>query len=295
MAMNEPVMKQIELSHKAQIERLRRESGHTLSSHAFASLYLWQQAMGLTACVEDDLLLVRCAMNGEHSFFFPCGDDARIRAFIASRMATRSLSLCYLRDRDVAWLQENFPDAWEFRRIEAADEYICDIAEYLELPGSRFAEIRRKLRKLEREHIMEVRSITADTLQDARAVVCEWYSTAHSVGEQELDDDHIAEQALAEMEALELDGIVLYADHVPVAVFAGFPLTDDTVDVLIGKTGQHAPRGAVYYGLHAYLQTCADRFTYCNHEEDLGIPGIREIKRSLCPIAKTQIWEAFLK
>lgn len=43
-------------SYKSSIENLCGTS-HTLSSHAFTSLYLWQNAMGLSVkCVEDFLL-----------------------------------------------------------------------------------------------------------------------------------------------------------------------------------------------------------------------------------------------
>lgn len=43
------------------------------------------------------------------------------------------------------------------------------------------------------------------------------------------------------------------------------------------------------------LRQYQDRFLYCNLEEDLGIPGIRMVKRKMRPIAFNEIWEAELK
>jgi hypothetical protein len=286
---------EIKNTHKDKIEMLRKKYQHNSSSHAFTSLYLWQQSMGLSVICEEGFFAVKNALCGENSYFFPCGSDESVVDFLKSKITEKSFSLCYLRSCDVKWLDEKFPGVWEFKRTEESDEYICDISEYINLSGSKFSEIRRKIRKLEKEHNIIAKPIAENTIQDAMSVVADWYNGEHSEGKQHLTDDHIADVALSERDILGISGIVLYSDDVPVAVFAGFPLSDDTVDVLIGKTSTDAPKGIVYYGLREYLKTCADRYTYCNHEEDLGIPGIRMVKESLCPIYKIQMWEAILK
>lgn len=285
----------IQITHKTVIEKIRMEHNHTLSSHAFSSLYLWQHAMGLSIRLSNDFFAVKCEMNGENSWFFPCGSDRDKFDFIKAHIGDETFSLCYMRKCDAEWLEERFPGKWNFAHIEDADEYICDIAEYTELSGSKFAEIRRKIRKIDKEHTVTASVISKDNMQDALSVVSKWNKVEHNVSEHNLTDDHIAEAALANMEQLDINGIVLYADGIPVSVFAGFPLSADTVDVLIGKSILDAPKGIVYYGLREYLKRCCKAYTYCNHEEDLGIEGIRQIKNSLCPISKTQIWEAVLK
>lgn len=288
-------MNEIKNTQKVQIERLRTTHLHVSSSHAFASLYLWQQAMGLSISCTEDYFVVKCKMNGENSYFFPCGNYEKIYEYIASQIAEESFSFCYMRNSDVRWLEEHFPGKWEFRRVETADEYICDISEFLELRGSNFSEIRRKIRKIDREYNITVKRIEEDTIQDAIDVVSEWHSGKHSINKQNLSDRNIAEKALTEMAFLDISGIIVYLENVPSAVFAGFPLSADTIDVLIGKTIADSPKGLVYYGLREYLKICADTYQYCNHEEDLGIPGIRQMKQSLRPIYKIEMWEAVLK
>lgn len=288
-------MNEITNEQKHLIETVRACCHHVLSSHAFPSLYLWQNSMGLSVVCEEDFFAVKSTQKPGNFYFFPCGNSEKIEKFLRSQMTDKTFSMGYLRECDKQWLEEQFPDMWEFRRAEDADEYICDISEYLALAGSKFSEIRRKIKKLDREHEISVQIITEQTLPDAMAVLTDWYRYAHSEGTNQLSDDHVAETALSNMALLNIRGIVLYCDSVPSAVFAGFPLSEDTVDIVIGKTLADAPKGIVYYGLHAYLKTCADTYTYCNHEEDLGIPGIRRLKQSLCPIFKHEIWEAVLK
>lgn len=280
--------------HKNRIEKIRREREHTLSSHAFSSLYLWQYAMGLSLELAEDFFSVKCGINGNNSWFFPCGDEQKVFDFICNHIQDDSFSLCYVRETDVKWLEEKFPSKWKFNRVEECDEYICDILEYISLEGSKFSEIRRKIRKLDKEYKITSKIITDTNIADAMTVISLWNSVSHNISEQNLTDEQIAETALAQRKLLDINGIILYADELPVSVFAGFPLSDNTVDVLIGKCVPDAPRGTVYYGLREYLKLCASEYKYCNHEEDLGMPGIRQIKSSLCPVSKTPIWKAVL-
>ena len=44
---------------------------------------------------------------------------------------------------------------WDFRRVEDADEYICDISEYIALSGSKFSEIHEGSAKEYAKEIVE--------------------------------------------------------------------------------------------------------------------------------------------
>lgn len=288
-------IRKIDFKHKEIIEKIRSEHGHILSSHAFTSLYLWQHAMGLSLMCGEDFFAVQCGGHESNTWFFPCGDEKKIHSFIAGRMSDKPFSLRYLRECDVHWLEDNFPGKWNFCHAESSDEYICNISEYISLEGSKFSEIRRKIRKIDREHGITVKEISDSTLSDAISVAKKWYAAEHHIGAGGLSDDMIAEIALSERTGLGVSGVVVYADGAPVSVFAGFPLTADTVDVLIGKCTANAPRGIAYYALREYLRSLNGEYKFCNHEEDLGIEGIRQMKSSLCPIAKTHVWEADLK
>lgn len=53
-------IRKIDFAHKEIIEKIRSEHGHILSSHAFASLYLWQYAMGLSLTCGKEFFAVQC-------------------------------------------------------------------------------------------------------------------------------------------------------------------------------------------------------------------------------------------
>ena len=131
--------RKIDFVHKEMIEKIRSEHGHILSSHAFASLYLWQHAMGLSLICNEDFFAVHCGGRASNTWFFPCGDERKTHDFIVGRMSEKPFSLRYLRECDVRWLEDNFPGKWRFGRDESSDEYICDISEYISLAGSKFS------------------------------------------------------------------------------------------------------------------------------------------------------------
>ncbi|MCH5210861.1 MAG: DUF2156 domain-containing protein [Oscillospiraceae bacterium] len=282
-------------AQNTQIDKIRESSGHEMSSHAFVSLYLWQKEMDLSISLQENFFTVRCGMYGDNAWFFPCGDEDEIYSFIKSHISDRTFSLCYLRECDVKWLQDKFPDEWEFIRDEASDEYIGDISEYISLEGSKFSGIRKKLRKIDKNYQVTAKVICDENIDDALSVISIWNSRLHNVGDNGLTDDEVSASALRDRQFLDISGVILYLDSVPVSVFAGFPLNCDTLDVVVGKCIPNPPDGTIYYALREYLKHCRGDYVYYNGEEDLGIEGIRYIKNKLRPVRKNQIWRAVSK
>lgn len=285
----------IELSDRSAIDAIREKVGHKLSAHAFPSLYLWQREMKLSLYLEDDFFSVKIESRGSNAWFFPCGNEEKVRQFINSKMETPHFLLCYLRPCDVQWLMHQFPDRWDVRREESSDEYICKISDYLTMEGSKYAEVRKKIRHLEREHHVEVRPISEATIDDAYGVLNQWREVTHHVSDGNVEDRAVSETALRERDKLGIFGSVLYLDEKPVAMYAGFPIDPVTMDVVVGKCIPDAPNYTVYFAMREFLKQNQGDYLYCNLEEDLGIPGIRMVKRKMRPVAVNEIWEAELK
>ena len=285
----------VQLEDRPAIEAIRARAGHTLSAHAFPSLYLWQQEMGLSLHVEDEFFAVKIDSRGSNAWFFPCGDEEKICQFIRHGMDTAHFSLCYLRPSDVQWLTDHFPGRWEVRREEESDEYICKISDYLAMEGSKYSEVRKKIRHLEREYRVKVQPISDATIGDAYSVLNRWREVTHHASDGNVEDRVVSETALRERSELNIFGSILYLDEKPVAMYAGFPIDAVTMDIVVGKCVPDAPNYTVYFAMREFLRQNQGGFLYCNLEEDLGIPGIRMVKRKMRPMAVNEIWEAELK
>lgn len=283
---------QIDISQKEQIERIRKDCGNNLSASAFNSLYLWQEQMGLSVFISDDFFAVKCDKRGENTWFFPCGSKAAVASFIEKGMKEKSFSLCYIREEDVMWLEEKFPSAWKFEREAESDEYIYNIQELIGLRGRKYMDVRYEINRIVRENVLKTLPISDDNINYAIAIVSEWEKQLHSIGINELVDIDVSHKALAERAKLGIDGILVYIDEKPVAVYAGFPIDDNTIDAMVYKWSKDAPKDLVYYITREYARQFEGRYIYCNLEEDLGIPGLRLVKRKLRPESKNLIWRA---
>ncbi len=284
----------IELSQKARLEKIREACGNDLSANTFNSLYLWQYQMKLSVYEEDGFYAVKCGERGENAWFFPCGDKEKIEEFIRSGMKNENFSLCYIGEKDAEWLEEKFPLQWKLCREEESDEYICNISEFIGLSGGKYKGVRHKISRIERENTIKILPVSDETVHDALAVIIEWEKLPHNIGNNHIEDIGVSDRALSERKQLGIEGVIVYIDDQPMSVFAGFPINSDTADVLVGKCRHDAPRGLVYYAIREYLKQIADKYTYCNLEEDLGIPGIRLIKEELRPQRKNLVWTAVL-
>ena len=160
----------ITLKEKQAVEGLRVRYGHSLASHAFASLYLWREQMGLSLLLTPDMFTARCLWQGENAWFFPCGGERAVADFVARGREEPGFSLCYLRGQDAAWLEDRFPGQWQLRRAPEADEYLYDVAGHLALAGGTYANLRTQVHKVEREYAPHTVPLGEENLQQLRSI-----------------------------------------------------------------------------------------------------------------------------
>ena len=93
------------------IEQIRTEYGHTASSHAFVSLYLWQKCMNLSLLCEKDFFAVKCGGDSENMWFCPCGRPGRGRTalFVKTFPISRFLYAIYA-TATRNFLSKDFPE-----------------------------------------------------------------------------------------------------------------------------------------------------------------------------------------
>ena len=118
---NKELPEAIRLEQRFHIERIRQKYGHVLSSHAFASLFLWKEQMKLQIVPEDDAFFVKTGLQGSDVWFFPCGQKRDTLEFIEQHMDNPSFGMVYLREEDKCMLESCFPGRFFFYRIPEYD------------------------------------------------------------------------------------------------------------------------------------------------------------------------------
>ena len=194
----------ITLDLRGEVERIRHGAGHALSSHAFASLFLWRRQMGLSLLALDGAYSARCLR--EDALFFPCGSPDAARAFVEG--LSPGDRLVYLRGRDAAYLEKAFAGRFRLRRRHDADEYLYAIRDHLALSGGAFANLHTQVHRV--EHAFDVRTepLGPDNLSDALRVIRGWRHGERRFGGIGLRDDEVDAEALALLGPLGMEGVL---------------------------------------------------------------------------------------
>lgn len=273
---------------REQVDRLRRLDGNELSAHGFPSVWVWKEAMGLELRLGEEYFAVRAEKAGKGFWFFPCGSEAGKRAFLAEHAGEPELRLRYLRGRDAAWLEERFPGQWELRRRPGDDEYLYQRERHVAMEGSRFRHLRWRVGKIQRTLSPQTQALDGRNLADARSILDTWVSNHPAWS---ADDRQVALRALEQWQDLKLRGVVVYLAGRPAAFMLGFPLSEDTFDAAIGKCAVDV-QGLTYYVLRELMRSLPEQYQWFNLEEDLGLPGLRDMKEHFLPDGRHELWEA---
>lgn len=201
--------------------------------------------------------------------------------------------LCYLREEDVWFLEKYFRGMFDTRPVPDASEYIYDREEMETIAGGRFSNMRKQIHKLLKTYQVRTERIDSHNLTDAIKLLRGQSVPAHTPGYHFLRDDGIAEEALQNWEKLGLFGVLVYLDGRPQSFAMGFELTPDTVDGCIEKHRGEIS-GISYLTQREFFLSAPAQYRFLNGEEDMGLPGLRTMKRHMVPSGKNEIWEARL-
>lgn len=278
----------IDFKHQQKIECIRNKYGHDFSSHSFASLYLWRRAMRLEVFMGQDMFVVKTAWKGRNTWFFPCGNRKEIQQFLEMHKGEADFKLVYVRREDLKILNELYPNSFEAKRDDTSDEYLYDRQEHLDLKGKFYANVRAQYNKVLREQDVHTEILNDENIHEAEEIIKSWETVPRET--IVLSDEGVDLEGLEKRKKLGIQGIVIYLSQIPSAVVAGYPLSFDTMDMFLAKERERVP-GLGYYAKREFFRFIASAYKYINIEEDLGIQGLREMKKRLNPVRVNEIWE----
>ena len=273
----------IRLEDRPIIDEIRAKTGHTLSAHAFTSLYLWQNALKLSVCLEDDAFFIRFLLRGENAWFYPCGsEEAQIR-FLQMGLERQDFSLHYVRQEDMDFIQKQFPDRFRFEEAWGDSEYICDRMAQIEMQGGAYRNLRAKVRKARERHNWIIEPLGPENMEEAKHVLYSWEALRERTG-----DGDAALIGLTKFEALGFQGILARTEEGPQAVAFGKTIAPDIFDFHVEKTLIPSTVNYVKWELYRRLP---EQIKWINLEEDLNLPGLKNNKLQAVPVAITPLWK----
>ena len=277
---------------RERIETLRKRYQHNTASHAFISLYIWKQDLELSVYIDDELYAVAYGLMGENTWYFPCGSRKAVTEFLKRRMEKGKLTLYGVREEDKCFLEEAFPGRFTITERADDSEYLYDRVALQQMKGRKYANLRNHINRIKKEHAVEYRVIDEKNIIDVQRIASSW--TARADSEDGITDTHASETLVAEWKELGIYGVVVSVDKEPYAVVAGYPISDTVIDMSFAKQKAILP-GLGVYAKQAFVSALPEQYTVINAEDDMGLQGLRMMKKQMHPMAMIHMYKAELK
>ena len=279
----------IKLDQKDAYTPYLRCGSHRGCAYSFVNLYLWGRQQ---AAIVENQLVVFSQFDRKSVYTFPsgcCDATAALEAIIHdAKERGIPCRLVGLSQDDCAALERLYPGKLKYHYDRDAFDYVYDINDLADLPGRKFQKKRNHLNRFRQQnpdHRLE--PITEENLPEVEALVEKWYALRE---EADPHSDFLLERAalkkaLRQLEALELEGLLLRTSEGVVAMTLGSQLSDDTFDIHFEKALDIADGAypAINNGFARYLREKYPNIHFLNREDDLGIEGLRKAKLSYNP------------
>lgn len=283
------LLKEPELSMEAQVERIRKTYGHKAASHAFASLYIWKKEMDLSMYLGEHIFTLKIGLRGEHAWFYPCGEPGQIKKLIAEILKEdKEATFYYMREADKDFLEQEFPGRFLIRECENDSEYLYDRWQQQELKGKKFSGQRNHINRIRADYKLSAEKLNKNNLQEALEVNRFWVK--RSLDESGLKDEQAGSLLLKSIESLGAFGILVRVNDRPYAIAVGYPLWEDTFDIALVKQVE-CLTGLSVYTRNQLIQLLPEQYKWINAEEDLGVEGLRTMKKQMKPIGLIKMYQ----
>lgn len=276
------------LSHMAVVQSILQSAAPMENDAAFANLYLLRHKYGTQIAIAENTLFRRYTAGFRAGCYgFPLGTGA-LRAAVLRLKADadangQPLRLTLLTEEMCQSLGAVFPEQFVFTTAEGYDEYLYLREDIAALRGSRYHKKRNHIAQFWRQNPdAEIQPLIPANADLAVSVAKQWLMAKENPALPALQAElSCICEAAAHMDALQLQGLLLYAGGEPVGMTMVSCIANDVYDVHFEKVIASQP--------HAWpvvaneMAKCLPQATYLNREEDLGEQGMRAAKASYYP------------
>ena len=262
------------------------------------NLYLLRDKYNTEVASQDGVLFryYRGDAENRRGYGFPIAargfDGGKALALLRLDAERREIPLafCLCDERQTKALDALCKVHW--RSFDGDSDYIYKRESLAQLSGKKLHAKKNLVNRFWRLHPeAEYRAIGKNNIADAVSVAEQWFAEkAESGDEADMKELLHIRTAAGHWDEMGLFGGVLYAGTVPVAMTMASAVSAQCVDVHFEKAvGAFAADGAFAAINHAFASSeAAAPYAYVNREEDMGVPGLRQVKEAYRPAFKVE-------
>lgn len=261
---------------------------YTNMEHSFPVMYVWQEDMRIHYSVMEGALVLLACNSGSAPFFiqplYGAADTPLLPLVeqlieIAEKKGFR-FALRGVEDWYAKRLSEEAPG--RFSVFDDVDyfEYVYNTSDLIELAGKKFSQKRNHINAFLRDHTYKYIPYDDSMLETVMELDRRWEEEREFSADYEHESIAIR-RALSERARLGVRACIIEVDGIPSAFSVGVP-TGNMFTVLFEKARPNIP-GLYQIVNREFARHEAAGFPYINRQEDIGIPGLRQSKRSYNP------------
>lgn len=267
----------LSLKHKKLLFDRLKEINLRLSEFSFANLYLFRKLHNYTITLENNCLCITGLTTDQKKFVLPvcetCKFDIKHLDFLLEKYGM----LFPIAEK---WLP-NFNDSkYIINHCDNDSDYIFTTEKMATYSGRKLHKKRNLLKQFHENHNFTSFKLTTNHIPDAISVLDLWQENSNKLKEN--TDYESCLEALHNITALELKGIIFYVENSAAGFLLGEALTSDTFVLHFAKA--HTKYKGIYQLMYNELaKNLLNKFKYINFEQDLGIQSLRQAKSSYVP------------
>lgn len=279
----------ITLSDKSWMDRCRGEEASAMTVLSFPAVFTWQSSFGLTVAGDDSFYVVKS--EADEGYYYPVGAQDACRSCVLSLLNTSGrLKFLYVPERELEWLESL---GFEISCEPDTSEYVYSSRSLALLDNKAGTNYRVKVRHFSRDNHWSSRAFSFPQDEDLlRQRISEWETSLSSPfpsdegpARHSHSSDRLALLACAEdPAAIGLSGIYIETDTGDWAFLLGYRSTPQIYDMSIVKYSPGISRNAVPVCICETAKLVCSEYPYINLEDDLGDPGLRNMKKLYHPL-----------
>lgn len=295
------MFREVSLTDREWMESCRGKSMQEMTVLSFPAVYTWQSTFGLTIDGDERFYVVRSEYDG--GYYYPVGDTAACRSYVMSllheedrmdapgqkhsgrlsgsgaRNSSGMLKLVYVPESELEWLETM---GFEITCEPSTSEYVYSSRSLALMDNASGTNYRVKIRHFSRDCEWSVRELAFP--QDTEMLLEKTKIRELPSGHAAEDDHQALLSALRDPAGTGFSGIYIETKDGEWAYLLGYPSTDRIYDQSFVKYSPRISRNVVPVCISEMAKLVCDKYPYINLEDDLGIPGLRNMKMLYHPV-----------
>ncbi len=284
----------VDLNSKTLIDSVLKEHGENSCQHSFAAIYCTEDKYGDEFAFSDGVLYIHRAKlddNEYRTYLAPMGEGDFVTAidnvFKDAHSFGKKVKFESVTEAFAEKLKSLHADKFNFEACRDLAEYIYTFENLVTLPGHPHSPKRTGIARFWHEYgdKITIDDITEESVSEILEFQNKWLEEKiNDTNRSQLIHEYtVIKRALLNLKVLDINGIVIKYDGRIYGYALGFPLSDNCFDEFIEK-GDRSIGGDIYRVLNQeFVKRTCKNYEYINREEDLGISGLRQAKKSYQP------------